>query len=97
MTQKLKGSGAPAEFKAPKGKASSTNRTVRTDEDDEPSEANNLTAEDDNTNSFERTSGGTILANLSKKKQQYIEQTIVDRSGAYDYAQDPDTYKKARK
>ena len=26
-----------------------------------------------------------------------MEQAIVDRSGAYDYAQDPSNYKKARK
>ena len=50
------------------------------------------TEEGEQTTSFEQT------ANLlSKKKQQYLEQAIVDRSGAYDYAQDPAQYKKARK
>ena len=34
---------------------------------------------------------------LTKKKKEYMEQAIVDRSGAYDYAQDPQNYKKARK
>ena len=34
---------------------------------------------------------------LTKKKKQYLEQAIVDRSGAYDYAADPSNYKKARK
>jgi len=49
----------------------------------------------DESNSFEHTVGGTV--NLSKKKQQYITQDIVDRSGAYSYADDPLNYKKARK
>ena len=47
------------------------------------------------TQTFECTMGGTV--SLSKKKKQYLEQEIVDRSGAYNYAEDPDTYKKARK
>lgn len=51
---------------------------------------------EEQTSSFERTAGGSMTG-LSKKKLQYLEQGIVDRSGAYDYAQDPDNYKKARK
>jgi len=47
--------------------------------------------------SNEQTEGGTILANISKKKKQYLEQQIIDRSGNYDYAEDPTQYKKARK
>lgn len=53
---------------------------------EEPSE------EGDHTTSFEATHN-----TLTKKKKQYMEQAIVDRSGAYDYAEDPQNYKKARK
>ena len=56
---------------------------------------NTLTDEDQMTQTYECTMGGTV--SLSKKKKQYLEQEIVDRSGAYNYAEDPDTYKKARK
>lgn len=45
----------------------------------------NLTAEEgEHTTSFENTQ-----AVLTKKKIQYMKQAIVDRSGAYDYANDP--------
>ena len=64
----------------------------RTDE-----ESNDESLTNDDHTSFEQTSGGTILAGLSKKKRQYLTQAIEDRSGAYNYAKDPDTYKKARK
>ena len=37
--------------------------------------------EDEHNTSFEQTVGGTVLASLSKKKQQYLEQKIEDRSG----------------
>lgn len=43
---------------------------------------------------YEQTSGGSFL---SKKKMQYLEQKISDRSGSYCYAEDPTLYKKARK
>ena len=39
----------------------------------------------------------TIVGDLSKKKQQYMEQNIRDKSGEYNYDADPVTYKKARK
>ena len=54
---------------------------------------NNTNSENDQSVSFENSSALT----LTKKKQQYLEQGIIDRSGAYDYAADPSTYKKARK
>ena len=80
-------------FKAPAAKRAA----VRTDDESELS-LNNLTAEYEQTEScFEQTAGGTILTGRSKKKQQYLEQEIVDRSGAYNYAEDPTSYKKARK
>ena len=34
---------------------------------------------------------------LSKKKREYLEQKIEDRSGQFDYQADPTAYKKARK
>ena len=54
-----------------------------------------VSVDDDNTTSFEQTVGGTV--SLSKKKREYLEQAITDRSGAYNYAEDPTNYKKARK
>ena len=42
------------------------------------------TEEGEQTTSFEHTPNP-----LSKKKKQYLEQAIVDRSGAYDYAKEP--------
>ena len=39
----------------------------------------------------------TAIVDLTKKKQQYMEQDIRDKSGAYNYDADPVTYKKARK
>ena len=38
---------------------------------------------------FEQTAGGSYL---SKKKMQYLEQKISDRSGSYCYAEDPSLY-----
>lgn len=43
---------------------------------------------------YEQTAGGSYL---SKKKIQYLEQKISDRTGSYNYAEDPTLYKKARK
>ena len=43
---------------------------------------------------FEQTAGGSYL---SKKKMQYLEQKISDRTGSYCYAEDPSLYRKARK
>ena len=34
---------------------------------------------------------------LTKKKKQYIEQEIVDKTGVFTYQEDPTQYKKARK
>ena len=53
----------------------------------------NTQSEGDQSVSFE----GSSCLPLTKKKQQYLEQAIIDRSGQYDYAEDPGTYKKARK
>ena len=39
----------------------------------------------------------SFVGGYSKKKQQYVEQEIHDRSGTYRYGADPATYKKARK
>jgi len=39
----------------------------------------------------------SFIAGLSKKKQQYMVQAIEDKSGKFDYANDPIAYKKARK
>ena len=36
-------------------------------------------------------------AGITKKKQQYMEQKIEDKTGTYDYELDPVMYKKARK
>ena len=59
---------------------------------------NTFTSGPDNVGSSnEQTEGGALLANISKKKKQYLEQQIVDRSGNYDYREDPNQYKKARK
>ena len=35
--------------------------------------------------------------NLTKKKKQYIEQEIIDKTGTFTYKEDPSQYKKARK
>lgn len=48
--------------------------------------------ENDNSNSDPSFIGG-----YSKKKQQYIDQRIEDRSGVFDFEADPAAYKKARK
>lgn len=34
---------------------------------------------------------------LSKKKQEYLQQQILDKTGTYNYVEDPQGYKKARK
>ena len=39
----------------------------------------------------------TVIGGSSKKKQQYMEQHIRDKSGVYNYDEDPASYKKARK
>lgn len=39
----------------------------------------------------------TIIGDLSKKKMEYQEQEIQDKSGKYNYDDDPIMYKKARK
>lgn len=46
----------------------------------------------DNSNSDPSFIGG-----FSKKKQQYMEQKIQDRSGVFNFEEDPQAYKKARK
>lgn len=76
------------QFKAP--------ATRTDDEHTHESQPNNntLTGEEDQS-SFEQTAGGS--AALTKKKQQYLEQEIKDRSGNFNYADDPQNYKKARK
>jgi len=87
LSKKLSGPAQEQSFKEPAPKFQS-----RTDDESE----NNTLTEEDNMTSFECTMGGTDLG-LSKKKRQYLEQEIIDRSGAYNYAEDPSTYKKARK
>lgn len=91
VTNKLISTETTTMFKAPRAKQS-----TRTDEDSEV-DNNTLTAEEENTTSFEHTVGGSTITGLSKKKKEYLEQAIVDRSGAYEYADDPSNYKKARK
>ncbi len=91
VTNKLISTETTTMFKAPRVKQS-----TRTDEDSEV-DNNTLTAEEENTTSFEHTVGGSTITGLSKKKKEYLEQAIVDRSGAYEYADDPSNYKKARK
>ena len=50
---------------------------------------------DEDEYTMDLTAGGTSY--LSKKKMQYLEQRISDRTGSYSYAEDPTLYKKARK
>jgi len=92
VTKKLGMGATPTDngFKEPQ----SAKAQSRTDEESASVKESSMTAEDQTT-SFDQTINGTF--NLSKKKLQYLEQGIIDRSGAYDYAQDPDNYKKARK
>lgn len=94
LVKKLNGPGTvlsatDSEFKAPAPKKGLPLSGNESDRD------NTLTDEDQMTQTFECTMGGTV--SMSKKKKQYLEQDIVDRSGAYNYAEDPNTYKKARK
>jgi len=42
-------------------------------------------------------SNPSTYSQISKKKQQYLEQTIQDKQGVYKYDENPDQYKKARK
>lgn len=51
----------------------------------------------DDSNANSRSDTNTASGNLSKKKKQYIEQAIVDKTGVFSYVQDPNLYKKARK
>ena len=55
--------------------------------------ANLASAEEDDA----ENSDPSFIAGLSKKKQQYMVQAIEDKSGIFDYANDPIAYKKARK
>ena len=55
--------------------------------------ANLASAEEDDA----ENSDPSFIARLSKKKQQYMVQAIEDKSGTFDYANDPIAYKKARK
>lgn len=73
-----------------------TKTTVKT-ESIESENNNTLTADDDvdSSNIFDETAQGAFL--LSKKKREYLEQKIEDRSGQFDYEADPIAYKKARK
>ena len=41
--------------------------------------------------------GKKQVRRLTKKKQQYLEKPIEDKSGKYDWETDPAAYKKARK
>lgn len=52
----------------------------------------------DATNSLDQSaSRGTKNGQISKKKKEYLEQQIVDKTGKFTYEEDPGQYKKARK
>lgn len=76
--------------------ANNNNSSLAADEESEENRQvleNSLTAEDEQSDSDDNTR----QIGLTKKKQQYLEQAIVDRGGAYKYDADPQAYKKARK
>jgi|DEB0MinimDraft_12_1074336.scaffolds.fasta_scaffold17267_2 hypothetical protein len=37
------------------------------------------------------------LERLTNKKREYLQDAIIDKNGAYNYLEDPQEYKKARK
>jgi hypothetical protein len=37
------------------------------------------------------------LDKLTNKKKEYLQDSIIDKNGAYNYLEDPNEYKKARK
>lgn len=51
---------------------------------------------DDASNSLDH-SNSRGKGQISKKKKQYLEQEIVDKTGKFTYQEDPTQYKKARK
>ena len=61
------------------------------DSEDQHEATNSL----DNSNANSRS--GAASGTLSKKKKQYIEQKIEDKTGVFSYQDDPNQYKKARK
>ena len=54
-------------------------------------------SEHENTASQGEEQTDSAAANLTKKKQEYLEQTINDKNGVFKYDEDPNMYKKARK
>lgn len=38
-----------------------------------------------------------MFTRLTNKKKEYLEEVIVDKNGAYQYEEDPNEYKRARK
>lgn len=51
----------------------------------------------DDTPIFETPDHVEGLGKITGKKRQYISSQIVDKNGEYDYLQNPNEYKKARK
>ena len=45
--------------------------------------------------SHDQTVGGSVI--YSKKKKQYTQEVINDKRGEFNYEDDPNQYKKARK
>ena len=61
------------------------------------SEDADLSLEDDEAQDDSNNDTTTAMGDLTKKKQQYKDQNIRDKTGVYNYDADPVTYKKARK
>ena len=51
----------------------------------------------DDTPIFETPDNVDGLGKITGKKRQYITSQIVDKNGEYDYLENPNEYKKARK